>query len=241
MMQTKRFFCFVFLILVLSAGFPLVFAQRTPEATPSVPALDAFHEVIARIWHEAWPNKDTALLRQLLPQVEKGIAEVSSASLPGILREKKTAWDEGVKKLQEAGSEYKKAAEAKNDTGLLSAAERLHMRFEALMRITRPALKELDEFHAVLYMLYHHYLPKNDMENIKNSAMQLKQKMAPLNAAKLPERLQPKDAQFQAARAKLSTSVDTLESAAKSGDEKIIKSAIIDLHSNYEVLERIFE
>jgi hypothetical protein len=54
-----------------------------------VPALESFHKVIHKIWHKAWPKKDTTLLRSLLQDVEKGIADVASAKLPGILREGK--------------------------------------------------------------------------------------------------------------------------------------------------------
>ena len=238
-MLMKRFLISVVLTFsLLAAGFA---QQRSAEATASVPALDSFHEVIFKIWHEAWPKKDTATLRQLLPDVEKGISAVSSAPLPGILRDKKTAWDEGVRKLQAAGSEYKAAAAGSDDPKLLAAAEKLHSQFESLMRTIRPALKELDEFHAVLYMLYHHYLPKYDLQNIRASAAELKQKMAALNSAKLPERLKQKEPEFQSAKAKLSTSVDGLESAVQTNAEQKIKDAVNSVHSNYQALDRVFE
>lgn len=227
-------------LLMMMAGLPASAQERTEETTPRVQALDSFHEVIARIWHEAWPQKNTALLKQLIPQVEKGIAEVASAPLPGILRDKKPAWDEGVKKLKQAGSEYSAAAAAQDDAGLLDAAEKLHSRFEALIRVIRPALKELDDFHAVLYMLYHYHFPKNDLENIRLSAAALNQKMSALNAAALPARLKQKDPEFQSARAKLSTSVANLESAAAGSDQAKIKAAVESVHSDYQSLERIF-
>ncbi len=237
----NRYLKFAALSFVLCAGGFSAYAQRPAEATASVPALDSFHEVIFKIWHEAWPNKNVAMLQQLLPEVEKGISEVASAQLPGILREKKALWEEGIRKLQIAGSDYRAAATAKNDTALLAAAETLHSRFEALMRATRPALGELDDFHAVLYMLYHHYLPAYDIANIKSSAADLKQKMTALNAAQLPARLKQKESEFQAARAKLSKSVDALESIIRSGNEKTIKDAVETVHSNYQALDRVFE
>jgi hypothetical protein len=239
-MTMKRYLVFTALLLGLSViGFGFN-AQRPEETIARVPALDAFHEVIYKIWHEAWPRKDTALLQQLLPDVEKGISEVASAPLPGILRDKKTVWDEGVRKLQSAGSDYKAAVIAKDDAKLLGAAEILHSRFEGLMRAIRPALNELDEFHAVLYLLYHHYLPKYDYEKIRSSVVELKQKMAALNEAALPERLKSKEKEFQASRGLLSGSVDVLESKAQSNDEKAIKEAVETVHSNYQVLEKIF-
>jgi hypothetical protein len=216
------------------------FAQRPAETVTSVPALDSFHEVIFKIWHEAWPKKDTGMLQKLLPDVERGVASVAAAPLPGILRDKKDAWDEGVRKLRSAGADYKAAAAVKDDAKLLAAAEALHSRFEGLMRAIRPALKELDEFHAVLYMLYHHYVPKNDQANIRKSAAELTQKMAALNQAKLPERLIDKDPDFQAARGMLAQSVSALEAGIQASDERTIRDAVEAVHSRYQALEKIF-
>jgi hypothetical protein len=228
------------LTLCLS-GFSAYAQEKPADAVADVPALHAFHEVIAKIWHEAWPKKDTALLQQLTPSVEKGIADVASAKLPGILREKKAAWDEGVKKLQAIGADYKSAAAAKDDARLLSVAEKLHSQFEALMRVTRPAMKELDDFHASLYMLFHHYLPAYDIQKIRASAAEMKQKMVALNAANIPERFKQKDAEFQAARKKLSVSVDGLETVLQTNSEQKIKAAVNELHSHYEALAGICE
>jgi NADH dehydrogenase/NADH:ubiquinone oxidoreductase subunit G len=224
-----------------AAGAAAFAVERPAEAVASVPALAAFHEVIFKIWHEASPKKDTTMLRQLLPEVDKGIAQVASAQLPAILREREAAWEEGVKKLQSAGSEYKAAAMAKDDARLLAAAERLHSQFEALMRVTRPALKELDDFHAVLYMLYHHYLPDKDMQKIRSSAIELKQAMMALNAVQLPERLKQREPEFQEARNKLSRSVDDLAASLQTKAEPKIQAAVNELHSNYQALERVFE
>ncbi len=240
-MPMKRYWIWTVLWFTLCTPGFVAYPQRPADATASVPALDSFHEVIFKIWHEAWPKKNTAMLQQLLPEVEKGISEVASAQLPGILRERKTAWEEGVKKLQTAGTEYRAAVIAKDETKMMAAAELLHGRFEALMRAIRPALRELDDFHAVLYMLYHYYLPKYDIENIKSSALELKQKMAALSAAGMPERLKNRGSEFQAARAKLSKSVDALESSIQSNNEKTIKDAVEAVHSNYQALNKIFE
>ena len=70
---------------------------RSPrKSRPSVPALDAMHEVIMPMWHEAWPNKDYKALAALVPDIEKHVAAISKAELPGILRDKKAAWEAGV-------------------------------------------------------------------------------------------------------------------------------------------------
>ena len=214
--------------------------QEHGETDASVPALSEFHEVIYKIWHEAWPEKNTALLQKLLPEVETGISKVASAQLPGILRDKKAAWGEGVAKLQAAGADYKAAAEAKDDAKLLAAAEVLHGRFEQLVRAIRPPLPELESFHAVLYMLYHHYLPKFEPGQIRKSAAELKQTMTALNNAELPERMKSKESEFKSKRAQLSESVSALESAVQSNNEKAVKDAVEKVHSGYQALENIF-
>jgi len=240
-MHRKEYCAVVILVAAMSVLGISAIAQTPADAVSSVPALEKFHEVVFKIWHEAWPKKDTALLQKLLPDVEKGIAAVASAPLPGILREKKAAWEDGVKKLHSAGSDYRAAAAAKDDARLLAAAEALHSRFEGLMRAIRPAMKELDDFHASLYMLYHHYLPNNDGSKIGLTAGELVQKMAALNAAHLPERLKQKESEFQAARAKLSKSVDALQLRVRSNSGYGIKEAVEAVHSDYQALDRIIE
>jgi hypothetical protein len=239
-MLKKRYFRSV-ILGVLFCGYSLIaYAQKPADAVAEVPELDSFHEVIFKIWHEAWPKKDASMLRKLLPEVETGISQVAAAKLPGILREKKAAWEEEVIKLQNAGLEYKAAVSGKDDARILSAAEKLHSQFETLMRLTRPALKELEDFHSVLYMIYHHYLPANDIEKIRASVPELKQTMAALNAAKMPERLKEKESEFQKSRGTLAKSVDALISRIQSNDEKSIKAAISEMHTNYQSLAACF-
>jgi hypothetical protein len=217
------------------------YAQKPAEAVAEVPELVSFHEVIYKIWHKAWPDKDITMLKDLQPAVEEGIAKVAAARLPGILREKKPAWEEGIEKLKNAGALYKAAAAAEDSNRLLSAAEELHSRFEILMRLTRPVLKELEDFHSSLYMLYHYYLPEYDIEKIRTSAEELKQKMQALNSAALPERLQSKNPDFMLARKKLGESVEAFNSIIGTGSEETIKKAIDDLHTNYQTVQKIFD
>jgi hypothetical protein len=223
-----------------AAGVDAFAEERPAEAVASVTALGALHEVIFKTGHEASLKKDTMMLRQSLPEVGKGIAQVASVQLPGILRERE-AWAEGVKKLQSAGSEYRAAAMAKEDARLMAAAERLHSQFEALRRITRPALKELDDFHAVLCMLYHHDLADKDRQKIRRSSIELKQAMMALNAVQLPERLRQREPEFQAAREKLSRSVDGLAAGLQAKAEPKIQAAVNGLHSNYQTGEGVSE
>src|SRR5512147_872850 len=149
----------IVLLLALLPAAPVAAQDHSAEITATVPALQEYHTVIFSLWHTAWPKKDTAMMAKLLPDIEKGAAAVTAAALPGILRDKKPAWDAGVRKLGAVVEAYRGAVEAQDRDRLLDAAEQLHRQYEALVRIIRPVLKEIDAFHSALYMLYHYYWP----------------------------------------------------------------------------------
>ena len=215
--------------------------DRTAETSATVPALRKFHTVIFKIWHTAWPNKDYDMLAALFPEVEKGVIEVAHAELPGILRDKQLAWGKGIKKLQEIVKEYKIAIETKQKQPLLDAAEKLHAQYEALVRVIRPPLKELDDFHTVLYMVYHYYIPQDSLEEIKGSIQKLQEKMVALNNAALPSRFRGREESFRMARNQLDKAVDELSVVVRSNEIGKIKAAIETMHTHYKTLEHVFE
>ena len=45
------------------------------ETSSDVPELWEFHDVIYQIWHEAWPEKNTVMLKDLIPEIEAGFAK----------------------------------------------------------------------------------------------------------------------------------------------------------------------
>jgi NADH dehydrogenase/NADH:ubiquinone oxidoreductase subunit G len=239
----KRVFL-IFLVLAFTCQ-PLLSQEaakdRAAETSATVPALNEFHKVIFKIWHTAWPNKDYDMLTALFPEVERGVAAVANAELPGILREKKAAWRNGVEKLQAIVKEYGAAIEAKQKQPLLDAAEKLHAQYEALVRVIRPPLRELDDLHAVLYMLYHYYVPKDSLKEIKGSIGQLQEKMAALNKATLPSRFKGKEESFTVARDQLDKAVAELAAMVRSNEFGKIKTAVEAMHTSYKALAKVFE
>lgn len=234
------------LLLILAALVSPGIAQETHGASPAdtvsrVPALDQFHEVIFVIWHDAWPKKDTEKLTSLLPDVKAGMESIAGAKLPGMLREKKGAWENGVAELRGAAEAYAEAAIAKDSDRLLKAAELLHARYEGLVRVIRPVLKEIDDFHATLYVLYHSYLPDYSLDSIARAAAGLKSKMVRLDDARLPERLKSKSDAFSAARKDLGAAVASLNAAVLTRNEPAIRAAVEAVHTRYETLARVFE
>ncbi len=229
------------ILLALAAIAParLRAVQDSAETQSRVPALERFHEPIFTLWHTAWPARDVALMKSLLPDIERGARDVAEARLPGILRDKEEAWKRGVARLDTSVATYARAVAAGDTAGLLRAGEDLHARYEALVRTIRPPLKELDAFHGVLYVIYHHHLPAGAMDSIAADMPELKARMAALNAARLPERQKARQEKFDAERARLSQAVDELAAAVPARDRT--EAAVNRVHAAYLALERVFQ
>ncbi len=163
-MKANRYVA-VMLVLVAAAAVPAL-AQETESA---VPELAAFHEVIYPIWHTAYPAKDIAMLKSLVPQVNELAGKVFAAKLPGILRDKQAKYDAGLAEFRKSVEAYNAAAKGTDDKALLDAAEVMHAKYEMLVRAIRPVLKEMDEFHKALYVVYHKDLPAKDWAAVRCS------------------------------------------------------------------------
>jgi hypothetical protein len=234
-------FAVVGLALALAITTAAAQAPKPEEINSSVPALDAMHEVIMPMWHEAWPNKDYKALAGLVPAIEKHVAAISKAELPGILRDKAPQWKAGVATLSASAAAYKAAVASGDNEALMKAAEKLHLDYEGLVKVVRPVLKEMDEFHGALYTLYHYQLNPFQLAKVTESARALTVKMEALNKAVLPERLKAKTEAFVASRAALAKEVDAMAAVLGTKDEARIKAAIEALHGAYENLEGIFQ
>lgn len=239
-----RRFCYSFVVITIFLTNNIVFTQmdHPQESRSDVPELWEFHEVIYQIWHEAWPDKNSELLKQLLPDIEEGYTKLAQASLPGILHEKQGKWEKGIKEISNIISEYKDAAASNNNEALLKAAEDLHSKFEYLVRTLRPVLREIDHFHQELYRLYHSYLPDYDLEKIKKSTAELIKRMEALNQAQLPKRYQKKETAFYIAREKLSSSLQHQQKVIEAESEReVVVAAVEKMHSDFRSLMAVFE
>lgn len=232
-------------LFIIAIAFMLpTFAQqeKNHEVNSEVKELTEFHDVIYQIWHTGWPQKDIKLLVSFTPEVEKGFNRIRNVELSGILRDKKSKWNEGLRKFKINVEMYKGAA-AKNDSvGILNAAEKLHMQYEALVRIVKPVLKEVEAFHQELYMLYHYNMPKYDYMKVQKSAVVLKVKMKDLMKAQLSERMNAKKDSFEKCKTELNTAVDNLNAVMIKGDDKnAINGAVDAVHFRYQELEKVFD
>jgi len=230
-------------LLVLLLAFPIIAQDHSSDETNwEVKELWEFHETIYQLWHTAWPAKDTELLKSLLPDVEAGYESLLNVELPGILRDKKTKWDDNIAKMGVVIEDYKTAAAGNETQPMLDAAEKVHSYFEMLVRTIKPVLKEVDAFHQVLYTLYHYDIADYNYDKIKTSVSELEVKMDELNKAELSERLKTRADTFNKARTELSVAVDELEAVVAAGDSKeMIIAAVDKMHVKYQALEKVFD
>ncbi len=219
------------------AGPPATAGEPSAETRSEVQALTDLHEVVAPLWHEAWPKKDVKMMKDLLPQARAGVAKVTEARLPGILREKQAAWDQGLVGLKDALARYEAAAGSASEQGLLDAVEALHARFEGLMRITRPPMKELDAFHVPLYRVHHHELAAEAWPAVAASAGEMATACQALAAAPLPKRFASREAEVRPEIGTLCANSEILKTAAAGTDRKATAMAAEAVHAQYQKVE----
>lgn len=231
----------IFLILFTLLFVNSAALSQTQDTVWRVQELEDFHEVMYPIWHTAYPAKDFDALKKFVDEVNEKAKAIYSAQLPGINRDKQLKWNEGVMKFQASVEEYNKCVQNDDNEGLLKAAENLHTNYEMLVRIIRPILKEMDEFHKTLYIVYHDYLPNKNYKKLSTVTDKLIKQAKAITNAKLPSRLESKRDEFNSAAKDLLISTQDLKKRVKGKNKVSIDAAIENMHSKYQKLESIFE
>jgi len=211
------------------------------ELAASVPELGDLHEVVYPLWHTAYPGKDYAMIKELIPQARELTDKLDKAKLPGILRDKQAAWDKGKLELQHSLQALDTAAKANNEEEMLKQTELFHANYEKLVRTIRPLTKELDAFHQELYKLYHYYGPQYDLPQIQATAAAMGPKVEALKTSKLPKRLAEKQGDFDAAVVELDGAVKALAETAKTDNKEKVMAAVETVHSGYVKIEHMFD
>ena len=236
----SKFYTVIVLLIIISV--PL-FSQGKIDSTEikaEVPALYEFHDVVYPIWHVAYPSKDYAALRSYVDDIEKGAQKIYDAQLPGILRDKLEMWNKGVDEFKIAVEEYKKIAAEKDDEMLLKAAENLHTKYESLVRIIHPVLPELDQFHQVLYMIYHKYLPQEDYKQLYMVSDDLVNKAEVLSKVELKTNDEKMEKNFVNYTTQLVHATEKLKEQLKSSNYEMVKFGVEDVHRIYQKIESLF-
>lgn len=236
-MKHLNIFLILFTLLIVNSAA----LSQTQDTVWRVPELDNFHEVMYPIWHTAYPAKDYDALRKFVDEVNEKANAIYTASLPGIQRDRQLKWNEGIIKFQASVEEYNKCVQADDNEALLKAAENLHTNYEMLVRIVRPVLKEMDEFHKTLYVVYHDFLPNKNYKKLAGVTDKLIKQAKAITTAKLPTRLESKRDAFDLAAKELLSSTQDLKKRVKGKNKVSIDAAVENMHTKYQKLESIFE
>jgi len=210
------------------------------ELDADVPALHDLHGVVYPLWHDAYPDKDYALIKELLPEADSLTQKLDEAELPGILRDIKPDWDLGKENLKSSLQALHLAVEENSQEDMLTQVEAFHSAFEKLIRLIRPVVPELEAFHQEMYKLYHYYMPNYELSNIRLAVTAMKQKLEPLTEVQLPQRLAEKQGQFDAAVQDLGTQLFNLSEVLSQEDKDLIKDAVEKVHTAYQKTEAVF-
>lgn len=214
------------------------------EITSRVPALSDFHEVIFPMWHTAYPEKDILALKGYVPQIKAHMEIINSASLPGILKDKEAAWNNQLKELNKAAANYYGAAEGTDDEAMLDAAEKLHYNYEMMNRVIRPVLKEMDEYHQILYVIYHKLYPGRQYDEMVKLSDQLVERADAIlkyPRDKLEKRLGDHLSEFEPASKELYDATVSFKISLNGKDPLKKDEALQHMHTMYRQLESVFK
>jgi hypothetical protein len=211
------------------------------ELVADVPELDAIHEFMQPVWHEAFPAQDVEAIAAAVPEFEVTLADLAEAELPGILQDKQDRWDAQKALLMETFDGLKGAVEAGDEDEILAYTEAFHMNYEGMVRIIRPVVPELETFHQHLYAVYHYYGPGYDVEKLRTAASDMAAAIPPLRAAELPARLADHQEHFEMLVDDLGQAVGVLMASLEDPDRGSVEQAIEDVHVAYQEVESIFD
>jgi len=241
MIKKNLTFIFIFLLFFISKTYAQL---DSTEITSTVPELIKFHDVIYLIWHDAYPNKDIKQLKSYVDDNKTHIENINNAKLPGILRDKENKWKEGLVDLNKTAEDYYAAANGNDDQQMLDAAEKLHSKFEMMVRVIKPLTKEIDDFHKSLYVLYHRYYPEKlyaDIFSISGDLVSKAEIVMNIPDDKLPKRIASKIPEYRTAAKNLYNATVTLAEVSKTTNLSEIDAAVEFMHSKYQALESIFD
>ncbi len=249
-MKSCKVLLLAFLLLL---GGVVAAADETPVAQPADSAhlmsmerprlegLKEFHEVIRPIWHTYLPEKNYKAVRESMEPFQKSIQILMQAPIPEYFQHKKDQIEAGRKAMADAVAVLDTVAQKDDDEQLEKAVENAHTAFEQLVRVISPRLMEIENFHLVLYPLWHKALPDSDWTAIKATAPILRAKMDTLMTASVPEWATEKEKQINEQRASLDKAVFDFCEICKANKDDEIKEKLTILHQHFMALDGVFE
>ena len=207
--------------------------EERKGSDPQIPELQQMHHYIRPMWHKGYPEKDFKLLQSLYPDLVAQFEKLQKAPFPEQWSDRKMHWQQGIDKMQKTLNAYKNAMDSDNNDALLQAAGELHDNYEGLIKIVNPPIPEIDDFHKILYHVYHDYLPNENWDKIHSAMDELEMKMENIEKVELPKWMAGQEEQFNVASKNLKQTIQELLLLKDSEDKIELEKAIEKVYEAY--------
>lgn len=213
----------------------------TEMKRPKIDGMTEFHEVLYPVWHSYLPDGDYQSIRQAIPEFKRTTGILMETELPQYYHTVKDDFEAKRQNLALAVEELESVAQSGDDKKLAKAVEGMHTAFERMARVLAPRIRELDEFHLVLYPLWHQAMPNKDYQAVKAAIPSLEKRLADLMRAQLPQRSKGTEPQFLEKREALSQAVHELADVCRQDEDEKIFDSLTQMHEAYRALDHVFE
>ncbi len=213
----------------------------TEMEKPKVAGLEEFHEVLHSVWHTYLPNGDYQSIREVMPEFKRTLKTLMNAEIPGFYQHVQDDFEKKRQDLALAIENLDSVAKTGDDKELEKAVEDMHTAFALMARVLAPRIAEIEEFHLVLYPLWHSAKPGKDYPAIKAAIPTLESRMDALMKAQVPERLNNKETLFQNRREALRIAVEDLADVCRRNKDQEILDKLSQMHERYRDLDEVFE
>jgi hypothetical protein len=242
------------ILLIIVFSFVTAFADEEIELTEKSTSsegdttdflrmtMNDFHDVMAPLWHQAFPEGDYQTIREKAPLLKEKLMSMLKVQLPSYLEQDEEKLESFFGKRQDLTfrvTEVVQAASDSADSILASTFERMHWAYEELEKVFAVPIKELDSFHETLYFLWHKALPNEDYDAIKKTVPVMKAEVDSLVKVPLPYVCAEKKDEFDKRKTALKDAVYQLAQACENGgDQKEIKEAVGLVHDKFVEINR---
>ncbi|MFH2047903.1 MAG: hypothetical protein ABIJ12_00505 [bacterium] len=226
------------IILLISLGI-LIFniASADEKSCPADRAAElgndpfgTFHEVMAPVWHVAWPDSNFEALFEAGPAFKEKFKAIAKLEPTFKNEKRKSEFIELRKNFAALVDEYAQAAEEKNKEKVYEIMPRLHDAFEftasALLPVHYP---QIEGIVITVNMILENHLPKNNIEGITGSTETLISKLKGYDSEALPDELKEYKVDIEQSYKDMLALAMLMEKCCKESDMESYKKHITDL------------
>lgn len=183
------------LLVLLLAIAPV---QAEEESCPAARAaalghspIEKFHDVLAPVWHESWPEKDYDALIAAAPKFVKAFEAVAELDPKLKLESRQTRFEDNRKLFGELVEIYAEAARVRQNDLVYEIMPDLHDAFERTASSLLPVTyREIEAIGIIGGTILKVHLPENNKEGITGSTETLLRQANNLTDETIPEELQ---------------------------------------------------